>query len=205
MSAAAAAPLPTLVGTRCRLRALRATDAASLQRHADDPAVAHNLFEGFPQPYTLAEAEWWCSEGHLRPEFAHVWGIEVAIDGGDGDHEREIAGCISVTPQQGLWACSAVVGYWLGRAHWRRGITSEALRLVSGWAWDALPATTRLWMPIFARNAGSQGVARAAGYRLEGRQALAVRKDGHAIDAVSYGLTRPGAAAGEQRLPTLAP
>lgn len=186
------AGVPTLVGTRCTLRALLPADAASLQRHADDPAVALNLFEGFPQPYTRADAEWWCGAGHREPQFGFVWGVVV---------EAEVAGCISVAPQKGLWACSAVIGYWLGQAHWRRGITSEALRLVTAWAWAALPQTTRLWMPIYARNVGSQAVARSAGYRLEGVMPLAIRKAGAALDAVQYGLTRPGAQPGEHRLP----
>jgi [ribosomal protein S5]-alanine N-acetyltransferase len=189
--------LPTLVGTRCTLRPLRADDAASLQRHADDPAVAYNLFDGFPQPYTLETAQAWCTHEHLEPRFAHVLGVVVERD--------EVAGCISVTPQQGLFGCSAVVGYWLGQAYWGRGVTSEALALMSAWAWEALPGVTRLWMPIYARNAGSQGVARRAGYRIEGRMALAILKGGRAIDAVQYGLTRPGATPGEHVLPTLAP
>jgi len=191
-------PLPTLRGERCTLRALVPADAPALQRHADDPAVAYNLFEGFPQPYSLAEAEWWCGGGHREPQFGFVWGIEVVLPGG-GD---EVIGCISVDPQQGLWGSSAVIGYWIGQAHWRRGITSEALRLVTAWAWAALPQTMRLWMPIYARNAGSQAVARAAGYRLEGTLPLAIRKNGFAIDAVQFGLTRPGAQSGEQPLPS---
>jgi len=190
-----AVALPTLRGLRCTLRPLLPADAVSLQRHADDPAVAENLFDGFPQPYTLALAQAWCSHEHLEPAFAHVLGVVVERD--------EVAGCISVTPQKGLWACSAVVGYWLGRAYWGRGVMSEALTLITAWAWTALPQTTRLWMPIYARNAGSQGVARNAGYTLEGRMALAILKAGRAIDAVGYGCTRPGASAGEHLLPTL--
>jgi RimJ/RimL family protein N-acetyltransferase len=188
--------LPTLAGTRCRLRPLRADDAGSLQRHADDPAVAYNLFDGFPQPYTLEIAQAWCSRDHLDPRFAHVLGIVVERD--------EVAGCISVTPQDGVFAASAVIGYWLGRAYWGRGITSQALTLLAAWAWDALPRITRLWMPIYARNLASQGAARRAGFTLEGRMALAALKDGRAIDAVQYGLVRPGATRGEHLLPTLA-
>lgn len=187
--------LPTLAGARCRLRPLRATDAACLQRHADDPAVAYNLFDGFPQPYTIEVAQAWCNRDHLDPRFAHVLGIVVERD--------DVAGCISVTPQDGVFGASAVIGYWLGQAYWGRGVTSEALSLLVPWAWDALPRTTRLWMPIYARNLASQGVARRAGFALEGRLALAVLKDGRAIDALQFGLTRPGATAGEHLLPTL--
>lgn len=176
--------VPTLAGQRCTLRQLRASDAPSIQRHADDPAVAYNLFDGFPQPYTLEEAERWCGTMHRETAFASVFGIAVGHD--------EVAGCISVTPQAGLWASSAVVGYWLGQAYWRRGIVSEALQLITAWAWQQFPETTRLWMPIYARNHASQGVARRAGYTLEGRMPLAIRKNGVAIDAVMYGCIRPG-------------
>lgn len=178
-----AAPLPTLPGQRCILRALTLADAASLQRHADDPAVAYNLFDGFPQPYTLPEAEHWCGHFHREPQFGHVWGIAVA---------GEVAGCISVTPERGLWRGSACIGYWLGQAHWRRGVMSEALGLVTQWAWVQLPHTTRLYMPIYARNAGSRGVARRAGYVQEGFLPYAIHKAGQPIDAVLYGAYRPG-------------
>ena len=181
--AASTAPLPTLRGQRCTLRALVLADAPSLQRHADDPAVAHNLFDAFPQPYSLQEAEHWCSHFHREPQFGHVWGIAVA---------GEVAGCISVTPERGLWSASACIGYWLGRAHWRQGIVSEALGLVTDWAWLNLPQINRLYMPIYARNAGSRGVARRAGYGQEGYLPHAVRKAGESIDAVLYGTYRPG-------------
>jgi RimJ/RimL family protein N-acetyltransferase len=187
--------LPTLVGQHCTLRPLRPADAASMQRHANDPAVAYNLFDGFPQPYTLQMAQDWCSHQHLQPDFAHVLGVVV-----EGD---DVAGCISVTPQGGIWSSSAVVGYWLGQAYWGRGVMGEALQLITAWAWSALPQTMRLWMPIYARNQGSQGVARHAGYTLEARLPLAVRKGGMAIDAVQFGVTRPGATPGEHLLPTL--
>ena len=193
----AAATLPTLVGHRCTVRPLRPSDAPSLQRHADDPAVAYNLFDGFPQPYTLELAQAWCGPQHLEPAFAHVLGVVVERD--------DVAGCISATPQRGMWACSAVVGYWLGQTYWGRGVMSEALTLVTGWVWTALPQLTRLWMPIYARNAGSQGVARRAGYVLEGRMPRAIVKAGCVIDAVQYGCTRSGLQGDEPPVPMLAP
>ncbi len=183
-------PAPTLAGRRCTLRALQPGDAAALQRHADDPAVAYDLFDGFPQPYTLAAAERWCSTEHREPRFGHVWGIEVACEDGRGG--VEVAGCISVAPQGGIWACSAEIGYWVGQAHWRRGIVSEALGLVTAWAWTALPLVMRLCMPIYARNAGSRGVARRVGYVQESFVPYGILKNGQAIDGTVYAAYRPG-------------
>lgn len=184
--------LPTLQGDRCTLRPLRETDAPSLQRHADDPRVAQSLFDGFPQPYTLAHAQAWCDGQHLAVGFAHVLGVVVARD--------EVAGCISVTPQTGMWACSAIVGYWLSQAHWRQGVMSQALALLTHWAWTALPATTRLWAPIFADNVASQRVAAKAGYVLEGRMPQSILKAGHPIDAVTMACYRPGTVPAPQDL-----
>lgn len=179
--------VPRLQGERCLLRALEPADAPSIARHANDPAVARDLFDGFPQPYTLAHAEAWCGPLHAGPEFGHVWAIVV-----DG----EAAGCISVLPQTGMYACNAVVGYWLGRAHWGRGIVTEALALVTSWAWRALPQVQRLYAPIFARHAASQRVAQKAGYLREALIPRSIIKAGEVIDTVQYAAYRRNAKGG---------
>ncbi|WP_427914546.1 GNAT family N-acetyltransferase [Ramlibacter sp. MMS24-I3-19] len=164
------------------LRALQPADAPSLQRHADDEAVWRNLFEGFPRPYTLADAQAWC--GGAWREVGEVWGIAVQ------DH---VVGCISVRRDAGWLRCNAEVGYWIGQAFWRRGIGSEALGLVSDWAFANKPELSRLYAPIFAWNEGSQGVARASGYVLEGRMPQSAIKAGRVIDRVTYARYRTDA------------
>ncbi|MBK6471676.1 MAG: GNAT family N-acetyltransferase [Betaproteobacteria bacterium] len=72
-------------------------------------------------------------------------------------------GCISGRPG-GIWACSAEIGYWVGQAHWRRGIVSEALGLVTAWAWTALPLVMRLCMPS-ARVGGGGWASELPGIR----------------------------------------
>jgi ribosomal-protein-alanine N-acetyltransferase len=173
---------PTLAGARCVLRALRAEDAPALQRHADDEAVWRNLFEGFPRPYTLADAQAWCDGGWRAG--GSVWGITV------GD---EVVGCIGVRRDVGWLRCNAEVGYWIGQPFWRRGITSEALALVSGWVFTANDEVTRLYAPIFAWNEGSQGVAHACSFRLEGRMPQSAIKAGRVIDRLLYARYRDGA------------
>ena len=181
-----AAPAPTLVGRHCSLRALTPADATAIARHADDPAVAHKLFEGFPQPYTLAVAQAWCVDQHRLPAYGHVWAVDVA---------GNAIGCASVRPDSGWLACNAEVGYWIGRAHWRCGIGSEVLALLTAWTWAHLPAVQRLYAPILERNAGSQGVARRAGFQLEGRLPRSRVKDSEVIDSVLWGAYRPAAVA----------
>lgn len=168
-------------GPRCRLRPLTAADAPAIARHADDEAVWRNLFEGFPHPYTLADAEAWCGSEHRQPRHGHVFAIDV---GG------EAVGCCGVRPDDGWLRCNAEVGYWIGQAFWRRGIGSAALAQLTGWAFAHLPEVMRLYAPIFAWNEGSQAVARKCGYRFEGRFPFSAIKAGRVIDRVQYGIYR---------------
>ena len=177
------AQLPTLNGAHCTLRELTPADAPSLARHADDEAIWRNLFEGFPRPYTLAHGQAWCSGG-WRDDGSVVWGIEV---------EREVVGCVGFRPEHGWLRCNAEIGYWLGRAFWRRGIASEGLRLVSACAFATLPELTRLYASIFSANEGSQAVARKCGYAREGVMRRSAIKNGRVIDRTVYALIREAA------------
>ena len=174
----------TLAGSRCVLRALRSDDAPALQKHADDEAVWHNLFEGFPRPYTLQDALAWCDGGWRGG--GTVWGITV---------QDEVVGCIGLRSDQGWLRCNAEVGYWIGQTFWRRGITSEALALAANWVLTHREEITRLYAPIFAWNEGSQAVAISCGFQLEGRMPYSAIKAGRVIDRVVYGRYREVATA----------
>ena len=178
---------PRLEGQTCVLRELRIDDATCLARHADNEAVWRNLFEGFPRPYTLADAQAWC-DPRLRPAAAGVvWGVTVA---------GEVIGCIGLRQDEGWLRCNAEVGYWIGEPHWGRGIATEALSLVTAWAWATLPEITRLYAPIFASNQGSQRVAARAGYALEAVLPQSAIKAGRVIDRVQYAALRPASQSG---------
>ena len=174
-------PLPVLQGERSLLRALVPADAPALVTHADDPAVARNLFDGFPQPYTLAAAEAWTTHESHSGAFGWVWGI--VADGA-------VVGCIGLQPEAGWLRCNAEIGYWIGQAHWRRGITSDAVRQVTDWAFAAVTEITRIHAPIFADNAGSQAVARKCGYVREAVLPRSAIKDGRVIDRVVWATYR---------------
>jgi ribosomal-protein-alanine N-acetyltransferase len=171
--------VPTLAGQHCSLRELNAGDAPSLARHADDEAVWRNLFDGFPRPYTMADAVGWCA-GAWR-DAGHVWGITV---------EDEVIGCVGIRPDAGWLRCNAEAGWWIGQAYWRRGITSEAVALASAWAFDALPDLTRLYAPIFSWNEGSMAVARRCGFVQEGVMRRSAIKAGRVIDRVLFARYR---------------
>ena len=173
--------LPILQGERCLLRALVPADAPALVTHANDPAVARNLFDAFPQPYTLAAATAWATHESHSGDFGWVWGVVAS---------GEIVGCIGLRPERGWMRCNAEIGYWIGQAHWRRGIASDAVHQVTDWAFAALPEITRVFAPIFARNEGSQAVVRKCGYVREGALPQSAIKDGVVIDRVLWATYR---------------
>jgi len=174
-------PLPILQGERCLLRALVPGDAPALVAHANDPAVARNLFDGFPQPYTLDAATAWATHESQSGAFGRVWGI--VVDGA-------VIGCIGLRQETGWLRCNAEIGYWIGAAYWRRGIATDAVRQVTDWAFAAVPEITRIHASIFAGNDVSQAVVRKCGYVREGVLKQSAIKDGEVIDRVVWAAYR---------------
>ncbi len=164
-----------LHGASCTLRPLAAADAPSLARHANDRDVWRNLRDRFPHPYALRDAEAYIA--HVGPQAPRTsFGIAV------GD---EAVGTITLMPGQDIERMTAEVGYWIGRAHWGRGIATDALRAVTGYAFDVL-GLHRVFAVPFARNPASGRVLEKAGYVREGLMRRSAVKDGEVLDQLLY-------------------
>ena len=164
---------------RSALRPWRRGDEASLVRHANNRRVWINLVDLFPHPYTLDAARWWIETGSRmegRVAFA------IVVDG-------EAAGGIGLERGGDVYRGTAEIGYWLGEAHWGRGIATEALRAVTSWAFATLDLV-RLEAGVFEWNPASARVLEKAGYTLEARHRKAVTKDGRTIDRLLYARLR---------------
>ena len=163
-----------------RLRRWRAEDAPALQRHADDAQVERGLSDRFPNPYTLADAEAFLAGQVVA--LAHAWAIELA---------GEACGGIGIQPGTGDRAIGAEFGYWLGRAHWGRGIMTRVVAAFAPWAMDAY-ALQRLQAVVLAFNTGSARVLLKNGFVEEGRMRRAVRKHGVVHDLRLFARLREG-------------
>src|SRR5918995_4941372 len=87
----------------CVLRPWREGDEPSLVRHADNREVSRRLRDGFPNPYTRADAEWWIAfakQQDPQTQFA----IEV---------RGEATGGIGLELGSDTERRSAEIGYWL--------------------------------------------------------------------------------------------
>lgn len=165
-------PLP-LTGQRCKIRLWQASDADALVRHANNINVAKQLRDRFPHPYMRAHAVAFlrhAAEGEAQTNLA----IEV---------EGEAAGGIGFVRGSDVERFSAEIGYWLGERCWGRGIVTEALTLVTLYAFRSCNLL-RLFALPFADNVASARVLQKAGYVREGTLRCSsvkygVRRDQH--------------------------
>lgn len=166
----------------CIVRPWRDDDLGSLVRYADNPNVAMNLRDHFPNPYTVADGRIWLE--HATAEGATHWAIEV---------DNHAIGGIGLMPQDDPDSGTAEIGYWLGEPFWGRGIATAAVRTLSHHALTELNYQ-RLFAVVDATNVASRRVLEKAGYQLEGIARQAAYKNGQPIDQALYAATDEDAA-----------
>lgn len=111
-----------------RLRLWRSEDVDALVRHANNRKIWRNVLDSFPHPYTEADAV-----EYIERVVPAADGVVLAIE-----VEGEAAGSIGLHVQSGVSRHSAEIGYWLGEAHWGKGITTEAVRVVTRYGLEEL-------------------------------------------------------------------
>jgi RimJ/RimL family protein N-acetyltransferase len=164
-----------LTGVRCALRPFVPADAADLARHANDRGIWRNLRDRFPHPYGIADAEAYIA--HVLAEQPPA-SFAITVD-------DRAAGSIGLTVGHDIERFSAEIGYFLGRAHWGRGIVTEAVRLATAYAFAQI-GMRRVFAVPFAANAASHRVLEKAGYVLEGTMRRSACKDGELLDQRLY-------------------
>lgn len=159
----------------CEVRSYMMADAESLAKHANDRSVWINLRDGFPHPYTVADAER-CIDTATSADPETMFA--VAVDG-------NAVGGIGFTLHSDVERVSAEIGYWLGAPFRGQGIMTEVLSAVTGYAIQQ-HRLTRVYAVPFATNPASCKVLEKAGYQLEGRMRRSAIKDGQVIDQFLY-------------------
>ncbi|NBS98102.1 MAG: N-acetyltransferase [Betaproteobacteria bacterium] len=163
----------------CCLRPWKQEDKAALVRNANNRKVWRNLTEMFPHPYTEADAEHWLSIANELSPSIHL-AIEV---------EGSAVGGVGVIAGEGIARHTGQFGYWLGEAHWGKGIATAAARAMAAHAFTG-PQFMRLEAPVFEWNPPSMRVLEKVGFVREGILKRSVFKDGQLIDSVMYAHTR---------------
>jgi RimJ/RimL family protein N-acetyltransferase len=168
---------PTLRGPRVRLRPWRADDAGAVLTACQDEEIQH--WTEVPVPYLVEHAE-----DFVGRAAADTWargGAQFAVETVAGG---SLVGAVTLfPPRDGV----GVGGYWTVAGHRRAGLTGEALRVLSAWAFDEL-GLRRMELVVDPANVGSRRVAESAGFRAEGILRHRSVHRGRLVDDVMYSL-----------------
>ena len=163
------------------LRPWRMSDAVSIARYANNKNIAQNLRDGFPHPYTHADALAFI-EDSLRKDGKTQLIRAIVVEG-------EAVGSIGAFLQEDVYRKSAEIGYWLGEPFWGKGIMTEAIPLFCKEVFGKFDLV-RLFAEPFAYNMGSRRALEKAGFTLEGTLRKSVIKNGMLFDSCIYALLR---------------
>lgn len=157
------------------LRTWTPDDTESLVRHANNPRIAAVMRDGFPSPYTPADAR-----RFIETAMDTVSHLYLAID-----VRGEAVGGIGVQPLADVKRRTAEIGYWLSEPFWSRGIVTNAVRSLVPVAFERFDIV-RLQAGVFSNNPASMRVLEKCGFTREAVHRMAVTKNGTTLDEVVY-------------------
>jgi ribosomal-protein-alanine N-acetyltransferase len=162
-----------------QLRNINAVNPQELQQLADNYAVARNLRDFFPSPYTLKDAE---SFIELAPTgtFGHVFALYA---------KNTLVGVGSLIPQKFEHRINAEIGYWIGEPYWGNGYATEAVKLLVGFAFGELNLL-RVYASVYDYNAASVRVLQKCGFHREAILKSSIIKEGKLHDEHLYSIRK---------------
>jgi RimJ/RimL family protein N-acetyltransferase len=174
--------LPVLKGEQITLRPLKMRDEDSLQRHANDPAVAYFLSR-MPSPHTPKDARQWIRKtaAMARSNSGYYLGIARC----ENDEIIGVIGLRNFKPADR----KAELTYWLGRRFWKKGLMSEAVPLMLNFAFRGLKLN-RVHALVHERNTGSIKVLEKAGFTREAVYRKASFKGRRWADIYGFGILK---------------
>ena len=161
------------------LRPFKESDAESIVKYANNPKIAANLTDGFPNPYGLDDAKKFLSIA-IQNEPYTIFAIEI---------NGEACGSIGIFVQSDIHRKSAECGYWLAEPYWGKGIIPEAIKQIVDYGFRTFDIV-RIYARPFSFNKESQRVLEKAGFTLEAKLKKACFKNGEFCDELIYSIVR---------------
>ena len=168
-----------LQGTGFLIRGWQPGDELSLQKNADNLNVSAFLTDRFPSPYTPEAARLWV-ESLLDQD--PLINFAIVID-------EEVVGGIGIEFREDVYRKTGLLGYWLAEKLWGKGIMTEAVKLVTAYAFQNLDLI-RLQAGVLNKNPSSMRVLEKAGYVKEGVLRRSVIKRGEILDEHVYAILK---------------
>lgn len=168
-----------LKGSGFTLRKWQLQDAESLQRHADNINVSAFLLNRFPSPYKLTDAIDFIS---IKADESPATNFAIVIN-------REVCGVIGVDLRHDIYSKTPLLGYWLSEQYWGQGIITEAVGLITDYAFSNFDIIC-IQAFVLGKNPASMRVLEKAGYNKQGVLKQSVMKNGEIFDEHVYAAYR---------------
>lgn len=169
--------LPILTGESVKLRRFKRSDVDAIVNYANDKMVSKYLPK-MPHPYDTSDALDWVNYTHrsARCDSAYHFGIEWKGD---------IVGSVGLK-HFNLKDRSGEIGYCVARRCWRKGIASEALRLLLDFTFDDI-GLHRIYALVLEKNTASAILLEKLGFTREGvlRESSLLNRRWHDVFAYS--------------------
>ena len=157
------------------LREFTPDDKYRLVELANNEKISINLRDGFPNPYTLADAESFL-EKYAGLESSLILAIE---------YNNVYVGNIGLHKGTDVYRKSAEIGYFLGEPYWNLGIMTKAVNLICDYGFKTMDIV-RIHAGIFEFNPVSMRVLEKCGFKRESVAEKAIIKKGVIYDEIRY-------------------
>lgn len=146
---------------------------------ANNPKIAMNLRDNFPQPYTIHDAKHWI-EHNQRFHPAQNFAVE---------YQGILAGSISSEMGKDELRTNVALGFWIGEPFWGKGIATEAVKLYTAYLLEKFEVE-RIFAQVYDFNGASMHVLEKAGFVPEAILKKAFIKQNQVGDLFQYVLVR---------------
>ncbi|GHV31723.1 N-acetyltransferase [Clostridia bacterium] len=143
--------------------------------------VQDNLSDGYPFPYTVADAEKFLDAVH-KSGTDDAFRFAVAVD-------EKAVGSVIVLRRTNIHRRTGELGYYVAEEYWGKGVCTTAVRLICRYVFENSDII-RIFAEPFAQNAASCRVLEKAGFVCEGTLQANAVKNGEVIDMKLYALVK---------------
>ena len=157
------------------LRALKEEDIPTFAILANNKKIFDNVRDVFPHPYSENDAATFIN---LKKDEDPITVFAIESNG-------HLCGAIGLVRKEDVYRNTAEIGYWLGEPFWRKGIMTNAIKLMVEYGFNSLKLQ-RIEAGIFEYNLASMRALEKNGFKKEGIGQKAITKNEKRWDEHRY-------------------
>jgi len=161
------------------LRQWKLEDIDSLVTFANNPKIAANLTDQFPNPYNIEDGKKFITMA-TKDDPVRIFAIDI---------KGEASGAIGIFPQTDIHNMNMELGYWLAEPYWGKGIVTNAVVQIVKYGFNTFEAN-RIFARPFGTNIASHKVLIKAGFTLEAKFEKTIFKNGNYDDEFFYAIRK---------------